>query len=113
MTESKPIYSTRPVVRLDPDGGIWLWLHGSRLRRLKPEEVQNDVLADGEARLFDEQAAPTNGTGEHIANEAIPVGEWAATVTRLAEENSGLLRQLAESDHWDAVEVLKRVKRIE
>jgi hypothetical protein len=62
MSEPKRYYFVQ-TVRQDPDGSVWLWIHGSRYRRLVPET--------------------------HPALEPVKV------------------------EDWDAVEVVKRVRRIE
>ena len=95
MSESKPIYSSRPVVRLDDDGTPWLWLHGSRYRRLHPGEASGSmgtVLAEGDTWLSDAQAV-TNGDGmeNHAALQPVRVEDWdpVKVVCRVAREEWG------------------------
>ena len=100
MSEPKPIYSTRPVVCLDEDGTPWLWLHGSRYRRLHPDEVSGSmghVLAEGDTWLSGAQAV-TNGDGtnsdgimSHAALQPVKVEDWdpVAVVCRVAREEWG------------------------
>jgi hypothetical protein len=89
MSESKPIYSTRPVVRLDDDGTPWLWLHGSRYRRLHPDEVSGsmgNVLAEGDTWLRDAKPENGDGIGNHAALQPVRVDDWdpVAVVCRVA-----------------------------
>jgi len=95
MNEPKPIYTTRPVVRLDDDGTPWLWLHGSRYRRLHPDEVSGSmghVLAEGDTWPSGAQAV-TNGDGmeSHAALQPVKVEDWdpVAVVCRVAREEWG------------------------
>ena len=106
MSEPKPTYTTRPVVRIDPDGSIWVWLHGSRLRRLKPGEVSGSmghVLAEGDTWLKDAQ--PVTDRNGLTASDAQP----ATSLSSMAHPAN----QPVKVEEWDAVEVVKRVRRIE